>query len=160
MKMSRNRGKRTEVEDDDRKTLGEGLRKARNQAKGAGMRSGSGVNAVAGPEGEFRTLYEEWRRDTATSSSMRTKASHPAYRCIVAMGGPAIPSILDQLRRRPSHIFWVLHEITGANPVKPESAGKVGEMVEDWLKWGATEGYEGGERTSSGTSRGLQLSDV
>ena len=71
------------------------------------------------------------------------RPSHPAYRRIVAMGGPAIPLILDQLRRQPSHIFWALHEITGANPVKPESAGKVGEMVEDWLKWGATAGVRG-----------------
>ena len=118
------------------------------------MWSGPGVNAVSRPEDEFRTLYEEWRRDTATSSSMRTKALHPAYRRIVAMGEQAIPLILDQLRRQPSHIFWALHEITGANPVQPASAGKVMEMIGDWLKWGAMQGYEVCERISSGTSHG------
>ena len=116
--------------------------RAMKQAKGAEMRSGSGVNAVAGAEEEFRTLHEEWRRDTATSSSMRTKAAHPAYRRIVAMGEAAIPLILAQLRRQPSHLFWALHEITGANPVKPGSAGKVREMVEGWLTWAALKGYQ------------------
>ncbi len=134
----------SELSPDDREELGRfaDFLRSRKQTRGAEMRSGSGVAAVAGPEDEFRTLYEEWRRDTATSSSMRTKALHPAYRRIVAMGEPAIPLILAQLRRQPSHIFWALHEITGANPVRPGSAGKVGEMVEDWLKWGAMEGYE------------------
>ena len=89
-----------------RKTLGaKGSARRGIRPRGPGRGPARVFDAVAGPEGEFRTLYEEWRRDTATSSSMRTKASHPAYRRIVAMGGPAIPPILDQLRRRPSHIL-------------------------------------------------------
>ena len=134
----------SELPPDDREELARfaDFLRARKQAKGAETRSGLGVNAVAGPEEEFRTLYEEWRRDTATSSSMRTKAAHPAFRRIVAMGDPVVPLILAQLRRQPSHLFWALHEITGANPVKPGSAGKVMEMVEDWLTWGARQGYQ------------------
>jgi transcriptional regulator with XRE-family HTH domain len=134
----------SELSPDDREELGRfaDFLRVRKETRRTEMRSGLDVNATAGSEDEFRALFEEWRRDTATSSSMRTKASHPAYRRIVAMGEPAIPLILAQLRRQPSHIFWALHEITGVNPVQPGSAGKVREMVEDWLTWGALQGYE------------------
>ena len=34
-----------------------------------------------------------------------------------------------------------LGEITGANPVPAESAGKVREMAQAWIEWGRSQGY-------------------
>jgi len=58
------------------------------------------------------------------------------------MGEIAIPLILDQLRKQPTHLFWALYEITGINPVDPASAGNIRAMIDAWLEWGNTQGGE------------------
>jgi hypothetical protein len=68
-------------------------------------------------------------------------AAHPAYQEIISMGRPAVPLLLAELRRRPDHWFLALSAITGANPVPSESAGKLAEMAEAWIRWGEAQGY-------------------
>jgi hypothetical protein len=68
-------------------------------------------------------------------------AKHPAYQEIISMGERAIPLLLAELRREPDHWFVALHTITGANPVPPESEGKVSEMANAWVRWGEKGGY-------------------
>ena len=36
---------------------------------------------------------------------------------------------------KPDHWFIALEEITGAQPIPPESEGKVKKMAEAWIKW-------------------------
>ena len=68
-------------------------------------------------------------------------AAHPAYQEIIGMGWPVVPLLLAELQRRPDHWFIALEEITGANPVPPESEGKVKKMAEAWVQWGKSGGY-------------------
>jgi hypothetical protein len=63
-------------------------------------------------ETTFHRLAAEWESETAPWSSIRLKKRHPAYRKLVEMGEPVIPLILADLARRPSHLIWVLRDIT------------------------------------------------
>jgi hypothetical protein len=56
-------------------------------------------------EASFRRLAEEWKSETVPLSSIRRKKQHPAYRQLVELGEPAIPLILADLARKPSHLF-------------------------------------------------------
>ena len=89
----------------------------------------------------FRELARRWRAETRHLSSAARMAKHPAYQEIISMGERAIPLLLAELRREPDHWFVALHTITGANPVPPESEGKVSEMANAWVRWGEKGGY-------------------
>ena len=58
------------------------------------------------------------------------------------MGEAAVPFLLNELRLRPGHWFWALKQITGENPMRPEHAGNLRRMTEDWLTWGEKNGSE------------------
>ena len=92
-------------------------------------------------EASFRRLAEEWKSETAPLSSIRLKKEHPAYRQLVAMGEPAIPLILADLARKPSHLFWVLRDITNVNPADPGVAKDFLDVIHCWIEWGRAQGY-------------------
>jgi hypothetical protein len=92
-------------------------------------------------EQRFRKLAETWKRDTLYLSSAAKKAVHPAYQGIIGLGEPAVPWILEELKKDPRDWFWALTAITGENPVPEASAGKVEEMAAAWLRWGREQGY-------------------
>ena len=82
---------------------------------------------------EFNDLAETWRRETGPLSSLEDKFAHPAYQKIIGMGEDAVPLLLDEMRLRPGHWFWALKQITGQSPMRPEHAGSLRRMTEDWL---------------------------
>lgn len=90
---------------------------------------------------EFEALVQQWRRETAMLSSTERKAMHPAYQSIIGMGQDAVPLILGEMAQQPGHWFWALRAITGADPTRPDSAGNVAAMTEDWLRWGREHHY-------------------
>ena len=92
-------------------------------------------------ETSFHRLAEEWKSETAPLSSIRLKKQHPAYRQLVAMGEPTIPLILADLARKPSHLFWVLRDITYVNPVDPSVAKDFLDVIQSWIEWGRAQGY-------------------
>jgi hypothetical protein len=93
-------------------------------------------------EATFHRLVEEWSSATAPLSSIRRKKEHPAYRKIVEMGEPAVPLVLADLARKPSHLFWVLPEITRTNPVDRDVAQNLLDVINSWIAWGREQGYE------------------
>ena len=101
----------------------------------------------AGPEGaapleeHFRKLAKQWRKETSHLSLASRMAAHPAYQEIISMKWPAVPLLLEELRRKPDHWFIALEEITRENPVPPESEGKIKKMAEAWIQWGIKGGY-------------------
>lgn len=110
------------------------------------MDSGSsgGNTAVANPVdlGErFRRLAAEWKDQSRYLSNTAQMAMLRPYQRIIGMGPPAVPLILDELRREPDQWFWALEAITGANPVPPDDAGKVRAMARAWVEWGERQGY-------------------
>lgn len=90
---------------------------------------------------EFSNLVKKWKEGRGPVSLANRMAAHPAYRQIMQMGEPAIPLILAELEREVDHWFIALHEITGANPVRQQSRGKLLEMAAAWLEWGRQKGY-------------------
>jgi hypothetical protein len=87
-------------------------------------------------EETLHQLAEEWKSDTAPLSSIRREKDHPAYRKLVAMGESAIPLILTDLARKPSHLFWVLRDITKRNPADPNAAESFLDIMDSWIEWG------------------------
>ena len=90
---------------------------------------------------KFERLAEVWREETGFLSSSTEIAMHPAYQQIIGMGPSVVPLLLAELRREPNHWFWALKSITGADPVPVEHRGRLEEMTQDWMRWGAANGY-------------------
>lgn len=84
---------------------------------------------------EFIRLAQQWRQDTAQTSSLEQKFEHPAYREIISMGEDVVPFILRDMRLRPDYWFEALTAITGDDPIEPASYGRLDEMVASWLRW-------------------------
>ncbi len=62
------------------------------------------------------------------------------YQRIIGIGWPAVPLILEELRRDPDQWFWALEAITEENPVPKEAAGNVPIMAQAWVDWGMKQG--------------------
>ena len=92
-------------------------------------------------ERQFLELAATWKRERGPHSSSARLCDHPAYRAIVALGPEVVPLLLRELERAPDHWFRALHALTGADPVAPESRGKLPEMAAAWLRWGRQQGY-------------------
>lgn len=101
-------------------------------------------NGPSDIEARFLGLVAEWKASRGHLSSITRMSQLPAYRAIVAMGQAAVPLLLRELEQRPDHWFWALREITGENPVAPESRGNVAEMARHWLDWGENTGIANG----------------
>lgn len=88
---------------------------------------------------EFKVLANEWKNATIAASSLSDLFTHPAYQRIMAMGKPALPFILRDLKQHSGHWFHALRFIVG----KDIAAGT--ERVPDarlaWLEWGHKNGY-------------------
>jgi hypothetical protein len=90
----------------------------------------------------FGRLLETWRDATLLVSSSTEKLSHPAYLAIVALGLPAVPLILRELKRRPGHWSPALTAITGVVPYSPSLRGNLRAIADAWLEWGRSQGYD------------------
>jgi hypothetical protein len=91
----------------------------------------------------FRTLADQWRRETRHISSDHDIALNPAYQRIIGMGDRAIPLILRDLQSNtePSHWFWALTAISQENPIPSDEIGHIQRMRERWLEWGHRRRY-------------------
>lgn len=89
----------------------------------------------------FQRLADQWLKDTINISSVAARVAHSAYLEIIGMGERAIPLLLSELERRPSHWFPALTAITGENPIPKEARGRFEEMKEAWLEWGRKNNY-------------------
>src|SRR5262249_59056771 len=100
------------------------------------MRRTLDTKSAENVEETYLRLAEEWKSETAPLSSIRRKKQHPAYRQLIEMGEPAIPLILADLARQPSHPFWVLRDITNQNPADPAVAENFLDVIDSWITWG------------------------
>jgi hypothetical protein len=89
----------------------------------------------------FDELVACWKRERGPHSSSARLTSHPAYQEIIKLGPAVVPLLLQELERAPDHWFRALHLLTGADPVREASQGKVREMADTWLRWGRANGY-------------------
>ena len=89
----------------------------------------------------FQRLADQWENETVLLSTSDQATEHPAYQSIVSMGEPAVPLILERMHSQGGHWFHALHDITHADPVKPDDRGNVEAMQASWQEWGERNGY-------------------
>lgn len=97
---------------------------------------------ASGPEPleRFPRLAGEWKEMSRYLSNTAQMAMLKPYQQIIGMGTPAVPLILEEMRREPGQWFWALEAITGQEPVPPEAPGRVRLMTDAWLEWGRQHG--------------------
>ena len=88
----------------------------------------------------FRRLADEWKQQSRFLSNTAQMAMLRPYQRIIGMGWPAVPLILNELRREHDQWFWALEAITEDNPVPPDAAGHVRRSAEAWVEWGRERG--------------------
>lgn len=93
-------------------------------------------------EQRFRQLEAAWLADMGHLSSFEAITNHPAFREIVGMGDVVVPLMLRDLAERPKLWVWALPEITNADPVPSDDAGRIAKMSEAWVRWGREHGYQ------------------
>jgi hypothetical protein len=106
------------------------------------MSTASPPQAQPAPEvrDRFRRLAAEWKQQSRYLSNTAQMAMLKPYQRIIGMGWPAVPLILDELRREPDQWFWALEAITEENPVPPDAAGHVRRSADSWVEWGRERG--------------------
>jgi hypothetical protein len=108
------------------------------------MSISSGVIANIPSETELRNRFKEWAAEWKSQSRHLSNSAQMAmlrpYQRIIGMGWPAVPLILEELRREPDQWFWALESITNQNPVPSEAAGHVRQMAQAWVMWGQVQG--------------------
>ena len=83
---------------------------------------------------EFNRLVAEWRANTMMFSSPAALAMDRSYQRLIGLGRPAVPLILNELKRRADHWFWALVAITGEDPAA--GAADLESARQAWLEWG------------------------
>ena len=93
--------------------------------------------AASDLEQRFLELAEQWQEETRFHSFLADKFAHPAYREIIAMGQPAVPWILRELRAGRGHWIEALERITGEDATTESGCSSRQEAELAWLQWGA-----------------------
>lgn len=99
---------------------------------------GTKTISLASVTAEFQALAAQWRADSQYDSAAFHMTA--AYQQIIDLDWPVVPVLLGELERRPDWWFMALTAITGEQPVRPEHAGNLTAMTEDWLAWGRQRG--------------------
>lgn len=96
-----------------------------------------------------KDLCRQIHKDTMYLSSIAT--DHPLYKELVEMGTSGVPALLHRLDCFEGIwdglAIWepicALREITGADVIPEEDAGRLHKIIGHWLDWGAKQGiYE------------------
>ena len=95
--------------------------------------------ALESVEEKFRSLANQWRRETRYISSITQRTSNVSYLKIIAMGWSAVPLILRELEKTRDHWIWALYIITGLDPA--DGIEVYDDAVEAWLTWGRRQNY-------------------
>ena len=59
----------------------------------------------------FCQYLDLWKQQTKFLSSVTQIKQNPSFQSIVDMGGNAVPFILEEIEKRPSHLVWALNAI-------------------------------------------------
>ena len=98
------------------------------------VKTGPSENQSTKLEVTFKALMEKWRRESGHLSVLHEKLCSRTYLEIIGLGEPAVPLLLSELQRRPTHLFLALSSITRDNPVR--KGANFAQAVEDWITWG------------------------
>ncbi len=89
----------------------------------------------------FERLAAQWREKSQFLSNAAQMAMLKSYQQIIGIGQPAVPLLLEELRREPDQWFWALEAISSEAPVPPADRGHLDRMTAAWIAWGIDQGY-------------------
>jgi len=94
---------------------------------------------------EWDRLIAVYLEDAQWLSSTTAMARLSSFDTLKTIGTPIGLHILDRMQRGEISVAFLvlLREIFQESPVKPEHAGKVKAMTDDWLQWYAKSGFVG-----------------
>jgi len=104
---------------------------------------------MAAPEHYERvqTLLRKVYQDTMFRSD--PALDHPLYAELIDMGPEIVPALLRQLEEFQDpddlsiwHAISALYALTEVDPIPQEHAGRLREIIGDWLEWGRKEGIK------------------
>lgn len=90
--------------------------------------------------GSFYAVLRRWKSETAFLSDPEEITAHPSFAALVGNAKLVLPLILDELRRSPSQLVWVLDDAIGERPYPTEASGDITAMTEAWIAWGERNG--------------------
>lgn len=91
----------------------------------------------------FDRLAAQWREESQYMSNTGQMTLLKSYLGIIGIGEPAVPLLLEELKREPNHWFCALESITEEDPVPVEDKGRVERMAAAWVEWGVRRGLVG-----------------
>lgn len=88
----------------------------------------------------FLTQARKWDDETSHLSSPMQRMMHPSYQAILGMANEN-PSemvflLIKDMKENRREWFWALSYLTQENPIKPEDAGRMDKMIDEWVRWG------------------------
>ena len=89
----------------------------------------------------FDRLAAQWREESQYMSNTGQMTLLKSYLGIIGIGEPAVPLLLEELKRDPDYWFRALEAITLEDPVPPEDKGRLDRMAAAWIDWGVRSGH-------------------
>ena len=90
--------------------------------------------------GSFYGVLRKWQRETAFLSDPSEIVRNPSYQALVTNGKQVTPLIINELKRTPSLLVWVLEDTYGIQPYSQDDAGNIPAMTDAWLSWAERSG--------------------
>jgi hypothetical protein len=103
----------------------------------------------------LQSRLARWKKDTAVISSSTELVLHPDYQKIIGMGWEIVPSLLMELQREPSWLFWALVAITDEDPITDAERGNLAALAASWVAWGRERGIIGEKKGSYRATTGV-----
>lgn len=89
----------------------------------------------------FYSSIQKWKSETYFMSSIDEILDHPSILSIAKLGAPMISLILNEIRRDPSVLCFVLEDIVGYSPYNEEDIGNIKALCDAWVAWGERNDY-------------------
>ncbi len=83
----------------------------------------------------FYDHLHKWKSETVFESNLDIIISHPSYQAITQLGDRAVSLLVDELRREPSLLVYMLEDITGERPYAANIQGDIRAMSNHWVLW-------------------------
>jgi hypothetical protein len=90
--------------------------------------------------GSFYAVLHRWRSEIAFISDPDKIAEHPSFKALVTNADLVLPLIIDELRKEPSYLVWVLDDAFDEHPYLSSQIGNLTEMSNAWIAWAERNG--------------------
>ena len=96
----------------------------------------TGIDFIA----SFYAVLRRWQSETAYLSNPAEVTAHPSYIALVSNARLVTPLIIEELKRGPSQLVWVLEDAYGIQPYSSDAVGNLTAMTDAWILWAERSG--------------------